>query len=134
MDGDQSAKTLDRGANLAINDQDFTSGIHESGNKMVSSHLPLVLYGFFISFPHPRWILITVQAPAGEKTTGTGEPAFSKDGAIGSAFKADGAIGGMAQKVGGPFDKQGAIGKNFNADGSIGGMVQKGLGENKEGV
>ena len=48
--------------------------------------------------------------PVGQKTQGTGTPAFHKDGAIGSMFKADGAIGGTADKVGGPFAKDGFVG------------------------
>jgi hypothetical protein len=50
------------------------------------------------------------QDPVGQKTQGTGTPAFHKDGAIGSMFKADGAIGGTADKVGGPFAKDGFVG------------------------
>lgn len=36
MDGDQSAKTFEQGANSAMKDQEFTSGIHESTNQIVS--------------------------------------------------------------------------------------------------
>ncbi|MCJ1308554.1 hypothetical protein MMC25_002207 [Agyrium rufum] len=98
MDGDQTAKTMEQGANSAMKGgQDLTEGIHES----------------------------TKQIPAaGDKTTGTGTSMFSKDGAVGSMFNADGPIGGTAQKVGGPFDKGGMVGKHFNADGSIGGTAQ----------
>jgi hypothetical protein len=46
----------------------------------------------------------------GQKTQGTGTPAFSKDGAIGSMFKADGAIGGTVEKIGGPFASDGIVG------------------------
>lgn len=106
MDGDSSAKAMDKGANSAIDNSEFSSGVHES--------------------------VTAGREPAGEKTTGTGTPAFHKDGAIGSAFKADGAIGGTADKVGGPFSKDGAIGSAFNADGKIGGAVQENLGEKKE--
>jgi hypothetical protein len=53
------------------------------------------------------------QDPVGQKTQGTGTPAFHKDGAIGSMFKADGAIGGTADKVGGPFAKDGFVGLVF---------------------
>ena len=35
MDGDSSAKTMEQGANSAMKDQDFTSGIHESTNQIV---------------------------------------------------------------------------------------------------
>jgi len=103
MDGDSSAKTMDKGVNSAMDSTEFSSGIHESSTAG--------------------------QEAAGEKTQGTGTSAFDKDGAIGSAFKADGAIGGTADKVGGPLSKDGAIGSAFNADGKIGGMVQKNLGE-----
>ena len=37
MDGDQSAKTFEQGANSAMKDQDLTSGIHESTNQVVST-------------------------------------------------------------------------------------------------
>ncbi|CZR50897.1 uncharacterized protein PAC_00771 [Phialocephala subalpina] len=83
MDGDQTAKTFDEGANSAIKSMNDTDGIHEVSHRA---------------------------EPAGEKTTGTGTSAFNKDGAIGSAFKADGAIGGTADKIGGPLAQDGAIG------------------------
>ena len=35
MDGDSSAKTMERGANSAMKDQELTSGIHESTNQIV---------------------------------------------------------------------------------------------------
>lgn len=60
--------------------------------------------------PSSETRLTQPQDPAGEKTTGTGTSAFSKDGAIGSKFTSEGAIGGTADKVGGPFAKDGAIG------------------------
>jgi len=103
MDGDSSAKTMDKGANSAMDQTEMSTGIHETTK--------------------------TGSMPAGEKTQGTGTPAFHKDGAIGSMFKADGAIGGTAEKVGGPFSKDGAIGKNFKADGAIGGTVHENLGK-----
>ncbi|KAI4124096.1 MAG: hypothetical protein LQ347_005861 [Umbilicaria vellea] len=104
MDGDNSAKAMEQGANSAMKDQDLTSGIHES----------------------------TKQIPAaGEKTTGTGTSMFDKDGAIGSMFKSDGAIGGTAQSIGGPLDKEGAIGKQFTTGGTIGGMIQENLANKK---
>jgi len=102
MDGDSTAKTMDKGANSAMGNTEMTQGIHESNHQAT---------------------------PAGEKTQGTGTSAFHKDGAIGSAFKADGAIGGTADKVGGPFAKDGMIGKNFNPDGAVGGTVQENLGK-----
>lgn len=40
MDGDQSAKTMDAGANASIHNTDLSSGIHESGNNAVSNPLP----------------------------------------------------------------------------------------------
>ncbi|KAI9721817.1 MAG: hypothetical protein M1812_002153 [Candelaria pacifica] len=107
MDGDSSAKTMDKGASSAMGETELSSGIHEDSKPKVE--------------------------PAGEKTAGTGTSAFSSSGAIGSMFNADGALGGTAQKVGGPFDKQGAIGSKFTDKGTIGGMVQENLGkgENK---
>ncbi|KAI9673995.1 MAG: hypothetical protein M1817_002201 [Caeruleum heppii] len=108
MDGDNSAKTMDQGAKSAMPNVDMTSGVHEQSKPDT--------------------------APAGEKTTGTGTPAFNKDGAIGSMFKADGALGGTAQAIGGPFDKKGAIGQHFNADGKIGGSVQETLGQGEKGT
>ncbi|KAE8447491.1 hypothetical protein EG329_010764 [Mollisiaceae sp. DMI_Dod_QoI] len=83
MDGDSTAKTLDRGANSAINTMNDTDGIHEASHQT---------------------------SPAGQKTTGTGTSAFHKDGAIGSMFTASGAIGGTADQLGGPFAKDGAVG------------------------
>ncbi|KAI9745135.1 MAG: hypothetical protein M1818_001413 [Claussenomyces sp. TS43310] len=102
MDGDQSAKTMDAGAQSGMNALDMTDGIHEAA---------------------------TNKSAAGEKTTGTGVPAFNKDGAIGSMFKADGTIGSTADKVGGPFAKDGFIGEKFNADGGVGGTIQERLGK-----
>ncbi|MCJ1459221.1 hypothetical protein MMC28_009598 [Mycoblastus sanguinarius] len=104
MDGDNTAKTFEQGANSALKENEMTSGIHES----------------------------VKQTPAaGEKTTGTGGSIFSKDGAVGSMFNADGALGGTAQKIGGPLDKEGMVGQHFNADGKIGGMVQENLANKK---
>ncbi|KAI4722202.1 hypothetical protein E4T48_01550 [Aureobasidium sp. EXF-10727] len=104
MDGDASAKTMDKGASAALRVDDFGStGIHEDAV--------------------PRG------EPAGEKTTGTGTSAFSADGAIGKQFTSDGSIGQIGEKVGGPFSSQGAIGKQFTTEGSIGGTVQEQLGK-----
>ncbi len=76
MDGDQSAKTFEQGANSAMKDQEFTSGIHESTNQIVSVEVP-----FFNTTK-----LTQSQPAAGEKTRGTGTSMFSKDGAVGSMF------------------------------------------------
>lgn len=35
MDGDSTAKTFESGANSALKDQDFTSGIHEATSQTV---------------------------------------------------------------------------------------------------
>lgn len=104
MDGDQSAKTFDSGANSAIRNAEGSDSIHEASHQADA---------------------------AGEKTSGTGASIFHKDGAVGRQFTTQGAIGGTAQNVGGPFAADGAIGKNFTAEGSIGGMVQQNLA-NKE--
>ncbi|KAI9810749.1 MAG: hypothetical protein M1827_006087 [Pycnora praestabilis] len=61
MDGDSSAKTMDKGANSAMGDTEFSSSIHESSTGL--------------------------KEPAGQKTTGGGTSAFHADGAIGSMFK-----------------------------------------------
>ncbi|CAD0086322.1 unnamed protein product [Aureobasidium mustum] len=120
MDGDSSAKTMDKGASAALRNDEFgNSAVHEDAV--------------------PRG------EPAGEKTTGTGTSAFSADGAIGKQFTgmstttekhrsmanqtlAGGNIGQIGEKVGGPFSSQGAIGKQFTTEGSIGGTVQQNLG------
>ncbi|TVY48705.1 hypothetical protein LOCC1_G001415 [Lachnellula occidentalis] len=102
MDGDATAKTFDDGANSAIKTMNDTDGIHEASHQAT---------------------------PAGDKTTGTGVPAFNKNGAIGSMFKADGPIGGIGQKVGGPLAKDGMVGEKFNADGAVGGKIQETLGK-----
>ncbi|KAI9804925.1 MAG: hypothetical protein M1833_006228 [Piccolia ochrophora] len=106
MDGDSSAKTLDKGASAAMGHSEMSDSIHEDSKPKLE--------------------------PAGEKTTGTGTSAFHAGGAIGSMFKADGPIGGTAQSVGGPFDKKGTIGKHFNEDGKIGGSVQETLGKGEK--
>lgn len=121
MDGDSSAKTMDKGASAALrNDELGSNAVHEDAV--------------------PRG------EPAGEKTTGTGTSAFSADGAIGKQFTgmfyifstgdavanqklAGGSIGQIGEKVGGPFSSQGAIGKQFTTDGAIGGTVQENLGK-----
>ncbi|KAI5246860.1 hypothetical protein AUEXF2481DRAFT_41537 [Aureobasidium subglaciale EXF-2481] len=104
MDGDSSAKTMDKGASAALRVDDFGStGIHEDAV--------------------PRG------EPAGEKTTGTGTPAFSAEGSIGKQFTSGGSIGQIGEKVGGPFSSQGAIGKQFTTGGAIGGTVQEQLGK-----
>ncbi|CAD0082025.1 unnamed protein product [Aureobasidium vineae] len=121
MDGDASAKTMDKGASAALRNDDFGStGIHED------------------SVPRGE--------PVGEKTTGTGTSAFSAEGSIGKQFTgmlilfvicrpivnqilAGGSIGQIGEKVGGPFSSQGAIGKQFTTEGSIGGTVQEQLGQ-----
>lgn len=35
MDGDHSAKTMEQGANSAMKENEFSSGIHESVNQVV---------------------------------------------------------------------------------------------------
>lgn len=107
MDGHSTAKTLDLGANSAIHNTEGSDSIHEASHQAV-----LLPYSISPSSPtnlsNPIWQ--NTKAPAGEKAQGTGTPAFSKDGAVGSMFKADGAIGGTAEKVGGPFAKDGFVG------------------------
>ncbi|KAG0645433.1 hypothetical protein D0Z07_8688 [Hyphodiscus hymeniophilus] len=125
MDGDATAKTLDRGANSAIRNTEGSDSIHESSHQAVRSALP-----------HTSNVLCpehadSFQTALGEKTQGTGTSAFSKDGAIGSMFKADGAIGGTAEKIGGPLSQDGVIGKNFTEKGSIGGTVQETIGKSE---
>ncbi|KAK4627622.1 uncharacterized protein CLAFUR5_04230 [Fulvia fulva] len=105
MDGDHSAKTMDKGASAATKTQDLADGIHEDAKPTGTG--------------------------AGEKMTGQGTSMLSKDGAIGGAFQGDGAIGSIGNKVGGPFAETGSIGKNFTAEGSIGGTAQK-LAEKNE--
>ncbi|TKA24477.1 hypothetical protein B0A50_06634 [Salinomyces thailandicus] len=103
MDGDQSAKTMDRGASAATKHSDMTEGIHEDAQKDLGG------------------------APAGEKTTGhAGASLFDTTGTIGKQFTTDGAIGGTAQKLGGPFDANtGMIGKQFTEQGGIGGAAKE---------
>ncbi|MCJ1352882.1 MAG: hypothetical protein MMC33_002866 [Icmadophila ericetorum] len=107
MDADNTAKTMEQGANSAMKGgTDLTEGIHESVNQ-----IPAV----------------------GEKTTGTGNSMFdANQGSIGKQFNADGAVGGTAQKIGGPFDKEGMIGKHFNQDGAIGGTIQENLANKQQ--
>lgn len=103
LDGDSSAKAMDKGATAASIHTDLTDGIHETARNPGE--------------------------PVGEKTTGTGTSVFSKDGAIGKQFTTGGAIGGTAQSIGGPFDKSGPIGKQFTTEGSVGASVQEHLGK-----
>lgn len=78
MDGDNSAKAMEQGANSAMKDQDLTSGIHESTKQIVR----------LSSIGSTFRLQLTISKPAaGEKTTGTGTSMFDKDGAIGSMFK-----------------------------------------------
>ncbi len=44
MDGDNTAKTFEQGANSAMKDQELTSGIHESTNQIVCLVTFMVLY------------------------------------------------------------------------------------------
>lgn len=122
MDGDHSAKTMDKGASAATKTQDLADGIHEDAKPtgVLSSSASLL-----------RALANSVQTGAGEKMTGQGTSMLSKDGAIGGAFQGDGAIGSIGNKVGGPFAETGSIGKNFTAEGSIGGTAQK-LAEKNE--
>ncbi|KAI9721147.1 MAG: hypothetical protein M1828_005253 [Chrysothrix sp. TS-e1954] len=107
MDGDSSAKTLDKGASAAAAHTEMgQDALHETAKPKTE--------------------------PMGEKTTGTGTAMFNSQGAIGKQFTEQGSLGGTAQKVGGPFDKQGAIGKQFTEGGSIGGSVQNMLGKGEE--
>ena len=144
MDGDNTAKSFEQGANSAVKETDLSSGIHESVKQTVGAPK---LSTCINSVLMPG----DMQPAAGEKTTGTGTSIFSKDGALGSMFNgtasphraidassstlilhvADGAVGGTAQKIGGPLDKEGSIGQHFNADGKIGGMVQENLANKK---
>ncbi|KAF2148329.1 hypothetical protein K461DRAFT_297758 [Myriangium duriaei CBS 260.36] len=104
LDGDQTAKAMDKGANAGLPHTDLGDGIHESA--------------------------IPSGQPAGQKTTGAGVSAFDADkGAIGKQFHADGAIGSIGDKVGGPFARDGAVGKHFTTGGSVGSSVQEHLGQ-----
>ena len=155
MDGDQTAKTFEDGANSAMKDQDLTSGIYEATNPTVHPRCCM--------FPHEK-TNISVSLLRVRRLQGLGPACFQKMVQSGLSsmvcrtclpsllifrrlllgsydkFKladapnyllADGAIGGTAQKIGGPLDKGGAIGKHFNADGKIGGMVQENLANKK---
>lgn len=60
MDGDNTAKSFEQGANSALKEgTELSSGIHETVNQTPA---------------------------AGEKTTGTGTSIFDKQGAVGSMF------------------------------------------------
>ena len=76
MDGDQSAKTFEQGANSALKENEMTSGIHESVKQTVS--LKISLTG--------RLSLIRTKPAQGEKTTGGGASIFDKTGAVGKQF------------------------------------------------
>ncbi len=79
MDGDNTAKSFEQGANSALKDNEMSSGIHESVKQTVSdSEASLTSTDVLI--------LGELQPAAGEKTTGTGTSMFSKDGAVGSMF------------------------------------------------
>lgn len=78
MDGDNTAKSFEQGANSAVKENEMSSGIHESVKQIVSGLKPLASTdGLMIGGMQPS---------AGEKTTGTGTSMFSKDGALGSMF------------------------------------------------
>ena len=79
MDGDNTAKTFEQGANSAVKETDLSSGIHESVKQAVSALEKL-------SRNSSGLMLRDMQPAAGEKTTGTGTSMFSKDGALGSMF------------------------------------------------
>ena len=79
MDGDNTAKSFEQGANSALKENEMSSGIHESVKQTVSdSEASLASTDVLI--------LGELQPAAGEKTTGTGTSMFSKDGALGSMF------------------------------------------------
>ena len=42
MDGDSAAKTMDKGANSAINNAEMSTGIHESNHQSVCSLAPKI--------------------------------------------------------------------------------------------
>ena len=79
MDGDNTAKTFEQGANSALKENELTSGIHESVKQTVGA---LKMFSCINSGLMPS----DMQPAAGEKTTGTGTSMFSKDGAVGSMF------------------------------------------------
>ena len=79
MDGDNTAKSFEQGANSAVKETDLSSGIHESVKQTVGA---LEMFSCINS----GLMLGDMQPAAGEKTTGTGTSMFSKDGALGSMF------------------------------------------------
>ena len=96
MDGDQTAKTFEQGANSAMKGgSDLAEGVHESTKQIVS---PSFLQLFQLPRPHQHptrintlnfrtnTLLLLQQPAAGDKTTGAGTSVFSKDGAVGSMF------------------------------------------------
>lgn len=102
MDGDHSAKTMDKGANLASNTTDMADGIHEDAKQTVR----------FSKYVKLWYTDTTFQAGAGQKETGHGTSMFdANQGAVGSAFHKEGSIGQIGEKIGGPLASDGMIGK-----------------------
>ena len=79
MDGDNTAKSFEQGANSALKENELASGIHESVKQTVRPFL-------YRLHQNDALTLGDMQPAAGEKTTGTGTSVFSKDGAVGSMF------------------------------------------------
>ena len=75
MDGDQTAKTFEQGANSALKENELTSGIHESVKQTVSTETC-----------HRDPIANCVKPSEGEKTQGGGTSLFDKSGALGKQF------------------------------------------------
>lgn len=79
MDGDNTAKTFEQGANSVTKETELSSGLHESVNQVVFS-----LPSSFLLHP-----LTPLQPAAGEKTQGTGTSIFDKQGAVGKMFNGE---------------------------------------------
>ena len=92
MDGDNTAKTFDAGANSATKGgAEFTDSIHEGAHQAVcplySPSIPPL-----VPFPLPplptKLTIFTsfLQSAAGDKATGHGSSIFDKSGALGKQF------------------------------------------------
>ncbi|THV70220.1 hypothetical protein D6D28_05313 [Aureobasidium pullulans] len=123
MDGDASAKTMDKGASAYCPEKRRHG--HQRSPRGLSPQRRARRredhWHRYLSIQR-RWQ--HRQAIQGQVNRSSNRQRQALTGAT-----ADGAIGQIGEKVGGPFSSQGSIGKQFTTEGSIGGTVQQNLGQ-----
>lgn len=138
MDGDSSAKTMDKGASAYVDMYLTQHRILADFNQSPEKRRPRLQCHSRASRAQRRacrrkddrhWHTSLQRGRCNRQAVQWYVILSTRDEVATDHTIADGAIGQIGEKVGGPFSSQGAIGKQFTTDGSIGGAIHEQLGK-----